>query len=211
MSLSHCLSSLMLGMLLVTTVSTYAAEPDSRLYEMRIYYAAEGKLDALQARFRDHTVKLFEKHGMENIGYWTPIDNPESKLIYILAYPDQAAREKSWKDFMADPAWIKAYKASETDGKLVDKVVSKFMTATDYSPVIKPSVGDGSVFELRTYTATPGNLDGLHARFRDHTLQLFTKHGITNVAYWSLAEGQPAADKMLIYIIAHKSPEAAKA
>src|SRR2546423_4651207 len=91
------------------------ANRDARVYEMRIYYAAPGKLDALHARFRDHTLKLFEKHGMTNIGYWVPIDNSENKLIYVLAFPDRDAREKSFKEFGADPDWQKAYKESEKD------------------------------------------------------------------------------------------------
>src|SRR5258706_14911392 len=80
---------------------------DSRVYEMRTYYAAADKLDALHARFRDHTVKLFEKHGIVNVGYWVPIENTENKLIYILSYPIRDARESSWKGFMADPDWQK--------------------------------------------------------------------------------------------------------
>ena len=104
---------------------------------MRTYTAAEGKLEALHARFRDHTNKLFQKHGMTLIGYWTPADGPTSKntLIYILAYPDKDAREKAWKDFQADPEWVKAKNDSEKDGKLVDGVVSVFMNPTDYSPI----------------------------------------------------------------------------
>lgn len=198
---------------LLIAIGTYAvaAEPENRLYEMRIYYAAEGKLDRLHARFRDHTVKLFEKHGITNVGYWTPLDNPDRALIYILAYPDREAREQSWKNFMADPEWQQAHRASEVDGKLVSKAISKFMQTTDYSPEIKLG-GDGKrVFELRTYIATKGNLDALHGRFRDHTVKLFEKHGITNVAYWSLAPGQADADRTLIYILAHESQDAAKA
>ena len=128
---------------------TRAADPDSRVYEMRIYFAAEGKLDALHARFRDHTVKLFEKHGIQNIGYWVPIDNPERQLIYFLAYPSREARETSWKAFMGDPDWQKAYKASEVGGKLVDKVESKFFKSTDYSPAIKADAKGDRVFRTR--------------------------------------------------------------
>jgi hypothetical protein len=108
-----------------------------RLFEMRTYTAAEGKLDALNARFRNHTNKLFEKHGMTLIGYWTPTDGEKAKntLIYILAYPDKEAREKSWKGFMADPDWNAARAASEKDGKLVTKVESVFLKPTDYSPI----------------------------------------------------------------------------
>jgi hypothetical protein len=109
----------------------------TRVFEMRTYTAAEGKLDALHARFRDHTNKLFTKHGIEMIGYWVPTDGPTSKntLIYILAYPSRDAREKAWKDFQADPDWQKAKAESEKDGKLVLKVDSVFMAPTDYSPI----------------------------------------------------------------------------
>src|SRR5262249_53339108 len=136
----------------------------------------------------------------------------ENKLIYILAYPSREAREKAWKEFFADPDWQAAAKASEVNGKLVNKVESKFLEATDYSPVIKPNVSsEPRVFELRTYTATPGNLENLNARFRDHTLSLFKKHGMTNVGYWNLMKDQTGADNTLIYILAHKTQEAAKA
>ncbi|HKB37888.1 MAG TPA: family 16 glycoside hydrolase, partial [Gemmataceae bacterium] len=183
---------------------------DTRLYEMRVYYAAAGKLDALNARFRDHTLKLFEKHGMTNVGYFVPIgDNKEDKLVYFLAYPSKEAREKAWKAFTADPAWKQVQAESERDGKLVAGVEQRFLTVTDYSPELKMAKGD-RVFELRTYTATKGNLGALDARFRDHTLKLFEKHGMTNVVYWHLAPDQEGADTTLVYLLAHESPEAAK-
>ena len=187
------------------------AEKETRIFEMRTYYAAPGKLDALQARFRDHTTKLFEKHGMTNIGYWTPIDNQESMLIYILAYPNMEAREKSWKAFQADPEWQKSKQASEVSGSLVAKSEAAFLTAADYSPQIKTGASGERVFELRTYTTPPNRLANLHARFRDHTVKLFEKHGMTNIGYWELAPNQKGSDVTLIYILAHKSPDAAKA
>src|SRR6187402_2635832 len=159
--------------MMTTTMS--AGEQDTRCFEMRVYYAAEGKLDELNKRYRDHTCKLFEKHGMQNIGYWMPLDNPERKLVYLLAYPSREARETSWKAFMGDPDWQKAWKASEVNGKLVAKAESRFLTATDYSPAIKPQAGNPErAFELRTYTASPGNLAALDSRFRDHTIKLFS-------------------------------------
>ncbi|MEQ1859184.1 MAG: NIPSNAP family protein [Chthoniobacteraceae bacterium] len=205
--------------LAMLTATTFAANTDTRVFEMRTYFAAPGKLDALNARFRDHTCKLFEKHGITNIGYWMPIENPELKLIYVLAYPDRAARDASWKAFMADPDWQAAYKASEVDGKLVAKVEQIFFTALDFSPEIKPGIStDGRVFEMRTYTTPPGRLENLHARFRDHTVKLFAKHGMTNLFYWKLLPDQPknanllgTPDTTLIYLLAHQSPDAAKA
>jgi hypothetical protein len=190
----------------------FAVEKDTRCFEMRTYYAAPGKLDELHTRFREHTCKLFEKHGIVNIGYWVPQENSEQKLIYILAYPSREAREKSWKEFMADPEWKAVYKASEAKGKLVTKVVTLFLQATDYSPEIKPYVvNEPRVFELRTYTASPGNLDALHVRFRDHTVALFSRHGMTQLGYWTPMPDQKDADNTLVYILAHKNKEAAEA
>ena len=105
-----------------------------RFFEMRTYYAAEGKMDALHARFRDHTNKLFQKHGMDLVGYWQPVDKKDV-LVYILAYPSREAREKSWKAFEADPDWQAAKKKSEETGRLVAKAESVYMTPTDYSPI----------------------------------------------------------------------------
>jgi hypothetical protein len=208
------LSLLTFGLLASTAV---AAEPDSRLFEMRVYYAAEGKLDALNARFRDHTLKLFAKHGMTSLGYFVPTKNPENKLIYFLAYPSREARDASWKAFQADPDWKAAQKASEANGRLLTKGESAFLTATDYSALAQSKTYGQGVFELRTYTTEAGRLPDLNARFRDHTLKLFEKHGMTNVCYWNLAADQKGAksalvaSNTLIYLLTHKSEEAAKA
>ena len=114
---------------------TARAEEKNRVFEIRTYYANEGKLDALLARFRDHTVALFKKHGMTNIGYWVPSDNKENKLVYMLAFPSREARNKAFKAFLADPAWQKAYKESTKDGRLVKKIVNDFLTGTDFSKI----------------------------------------------------------------------------
>jgi hypothetical protein len=206
--------TLLLAFLFVVPAVVRAADTeakDPRVYEIRTYYAASGKLDALHTRFREHTCKLFEKHGMTNIGYWTPIDNPDRKLIYVLAYPSREGREKSWKAFLADPDWQRAQKDSEIDGKLVDKVELAFLNATDFSPQIKPSDKGDRIFELRVYTASKGNLGALEARFRDHTMKLFEKHSMTNIGYWTPMKDQKGADDTLIYILAHRSVDAAKA
>lgn len=111
-----------------------AAKP---VYELRTYYTLPGRLPALQARFRNHTLKLFEKHGMKNIGYWTPLDAPKSEntLIYVISHASRDAAKQSWDSFRADPEWKKVAAASEADGKIVEKVESVFMEATDYSPI----------------------------------------------------------------------------
>lgn len=111
---------------------------DSRCFEMRTYYAAPGKLEALNARFRDHTCALFKKHGMENIGYWIPADKDkgaENTLVYIIAHKSREEAKKSWAAFIADPEWKKVQQESEANGKLVEKIESVFLSATDYSPI----------------------------------------------------------------------------
>ena len=115
-------------------------DKDMRLYEMRTYFAKPDKLEALHARFRDHTCKLFEKHGMTNIGYWTPIKGQKgagNTLVYMLAHKSVDAAKASFDAFRKDPDWIAARKASEEQagGSLTvkDGVKSTFMKATDYS------------------------------------------------------------------------------
>ena len=111
---------------------------DSRCFELRTYHAAPGKLEALNARFRDHTCALFQKHGMEVVGFWIPADADKgatNTLVYLLAHKSRDAAKKSWAAFSADPDWKKARADSEVNGKLTEKVESVFLSATDYSPV----------------------------------------------------------------------------
>ena len=94
-------------------------------------------MEALHKRFKDHTCKLFEKHGMTLVGFWSPTDTKEAeqKMVYILAFPSREAADKAWQEFQDDPVWKDAKAASEKDGKLVDKVERVFLKATDYSPM----------------------------------------------------------------------------
>jgi len=116
--------------MLIGTMTMAHAE----VYELRTYTTAPGRLEALNARFRNHTRRLFEKHGMKNIGYWVPLDERKSNtLIYILSHRSQQAAGASWDAFRKDPEWQKVRKESEADGKIVDKVESVFLEAVDYS------------------------------------------------------------------------------
>ena len=114
-----------------------AQAQNKRVFELRTYHTLPGRLPALQARFRDNTMRIFERHGMANIGYWTPQDAPasENTLIYIIAHASRDAAKKSWDEFRNDPEWQRVAKASEADGKIVEKVDSVFMDSTDYSPM----------------------------------------------------------------------------
>jgi hypothetical protein len=192
---------------IIGLMSFKSTKPVGPYYEMRVYYCHPGKLENLLTRFRDHTTKLFEKHGMKNIGYWLPVDNKDNKLVYILSYPSKSSRDSSWKAFGTDPAWKAVQSASEVSGKIVAKVESTFMTETDFSPNDFTNSTEKRVFELRTYKASPYNLGLLLARFRNHTLGLFEKHGMKNLAYYT----ENGKDDMLIYLISHKSKEAAAA
>ena len=118
--------------------SDFVADGDT-VYELRVYHCFEGKLPDLLKRFREHTTKIFEKHSMKNIAYWTPMDEPQKSntLIYILAHSSREAAAANWKAFSADPQWQSVQKASEANGKIVEKVDSTFMTLTDFSPPLR--------------------------------------------------------------------------
>jgi hypothetical protein len=139
--------SALFACLALTTIATPALaqnaplDPKTAVYELRIYTPAPGKLAALNARFRHHTLKLFEKHGMRNVAYWNEqptSEAPEGRVVYVLAYPSREARDADWKAFGADPEWRAVVASSEAGGKLVAKVDSVFMTMTDYSPRLAP-------------------------------------------------------------------------
>ena len=117
--------------------NTTASAAGQRVFEIRTYTAEPGKLDALHARFRDHTLAIFKKHNMTSVAYFAPTDEPLSKntLTYILSFPSRDAATQAWADFRNDPEWQKVSKESEANGKLVTKVNSVFAEATDYSPL----------------------------------------------------------------------------
>ena len=193
-----------------------ARAEDDRVFELRIYRTNEGKLDDLLARFRDHTCALFEKHGIENIGYWLPVheeDGAGNTLIYVIAHKSRDAAKASWKGFIGDPEWHAARDASEANGKILsEKPESIFMKATDYSPPVKTGVESPErMFLLRTYDAAEGKLPALHARFRDHTVGLFSKHGMSHVGYWEPTDEDKGAGSKLVYILAVPSEEAGQA
>ena len=121
------------------TAAAPAASPAAanRVFELRTYTSPAGKLPDLHTRFREHTMQLFERHGMTNVGYWTPRDSARSQstLVYLLAYPSRAARDTSWAAFSRDPEWKQVSTASEANGKIVAKVESVFLDPTDFSPM----------------------------------------------------------------------------
>jgi len=123
-----------LGMLLLLSAPMSVSADEGLLYELRTYTTHEGKLDNLHSRFRDHTMVLFEKHGIKNVGYWIPSDKPNT-LIYLIAHKSADAAKASWGGFVSDPQWQEVYKNSRADGPIVTNIENVFMSATDYSLV----------------------------------------------------------------------------
>jgi NIPSNAP len=195
---------------MLVTASACADEP---VYELRVYTCNEGKLPALHERFHEYTMILFARHGMENIAYWTPTDEPrrDNTLIYILRHKSREAAAASWEAFRNDPEWKQVARASqEKHGKILSiPPESTYMKAADYSPEIGPVKPD-SLYELRTYTAAEGTLERLHDRFRTHTDRLFQKHGMKPYGYW-LPLDQPRSANTMIYVIEHPDRELARA
>jgi hypothetical protein len=202
--------------LMISTSSPIAAAADGPVYELRTYTAAPGRLNDVLARFRDHTIGIFNRHGMVSIGYWVPQDPKDGageKLIYLLRHPSREAAVRNWAAFRADPEWHSVSKASEAHGKIVIHTESVFLAPTDYSPAVVPGSGPGGprVFELRIYTTPEGKLSELDSRFRWPERTYFVRHGMAEVGYFHPLDGADGAGNTLVYMLAHASREAAVA
>lgn len=136
-----------------------AAEPaEGRLFELREYHAAPGKLDALHARFRDHTLRLHERHGITNVAFFTVADPADERLYVLLAYPDAAARRRSWESFVADPEWQRVRRAADADGRLVERIREYPLVPTADSPrVASQLAAAGRVFDFHANPVPPGH------------------------------------------------------
>lgn len=194
-----------------------AGQAADKLYELRIYTANPGKLDDLNARFRDHTLDLFAKHGIENLYYWTVLEgaesdeNPDNMLLYVVAHKDKATADAAWSAFLSDPEWQRVARESEKDGRLLaGPPVSIYMEATDFSPPDEPVNRDSGaparLFELRKYNTGEEGLPGTIDRFQAFEAELFRTHGMETVSFWT------ALDKSsFIYLLAHEDRESARA
>lgn len=185
--------------------------PKPSCYELRTYWTHPGKRDALHTRFRTHTLGIFKRCRMEVVGFWVPTpETPDGQdtLVYLLRFPDRAARDRAWQAFGKDPEWPVAVRESEANGPLVARSESVVLDPTDFSPEMRRRRGAPRLFELRTYTASPGNRERLVDRFRRHTLALFQKHGIENGVYGVPQPDQSGATDKLIYFVMHKDADA---
>jgi hypothetical protein len=202
--------------LAITSSAALAQNAPGKLHELRIYVANPGKLPALHARFRDHTLKLFAKHGIENLYYWTISegaegDDPANTLVYLVAHKNQAAADASWKAFLADPEWQAVSRASEADGPLLARPpASIYMNTVDVG-VALPGIGKapaatGRLFEYRQYNVGVDGLPETVERMRFGEASIFAKHGMQPIEFWTAADSSA-----FIYLLAHKDREAAKA
>jgi len=214
---------LFLAVTLVSLVAApvFAAEPeipakpdgaDSIQYELQRITAKPGKLDQIHTWLRDHQDDVLAKHGATNIAYLVPAgDNPDGKLVCVYRYLSLEDRVKCRQACRADPSW----KLMDPEGKaaesLIEKVESVAFRPLSYSPKFAPTKSpEPRVFELRTYTCpSPEKLFYLHERFQDHTMKLFAKHGMENLIYWSPMD-MDDSDRKLVYLLGHRSVEAAK-
>ncbi len=213
------------------SASLFAADPDPaqtpnpparfvpalkiRLYEIRTIQANPGKLDALHSRLRDHQIPLLEQHGIFTQGVFVPAgENPEQRVYLFVAAEGLGAMQDGWRSFREDPKWLEAVAKSEEDagGKLAVQDDCQRLVKTYWSPVFTPTKSaEPRVFELRTYTCPdPQKQIALQRRFREHTMKLFEKHGMQNIVYWNLDSDEPEFRQKLIYLLAHKSQDAAK-
>ena len=169
------------------------------LYESRVYTAVPGKLPALNDRFSNHTIGYFNQYDIGMMGFWTDEIGASNQLTYVLTFDDMADREKKWSAFQADQTRLQVFAETEVNGPLVAKVYNSFMQVTPYSP--EPQLSS-NVQELRVYDAMPGKLPALHNRFSNHTMRLFERHGIENVAYWTEVVG---TSNRLVYMLGYPS------
>jgi len=201
------------ALVLATPLTSSAADPGP-VYELRTYTAAPGRLDDVLARFRDHTIGIFNRHGMVSVGYWVPQDAKDGagqKLVYLLEHPSREAAARNWAAFRADPEWQAVSKASEAHGKIVVHTESVFLAPADFSPALAAAPGPGAprVFELRIYTTPEGKLPELDARFRSPERSYFVRHGMMEVGYFHPLDADRGAGHTLVYMLAHASRAAA--
>lgn len=232
------LSRFTLMLLAVSSLAMHAwsQESSTKLFELRSYSSEPGRQADVLKLIEGGGMTFMKKHQLELIAAWVPVDSKDERVFTLLSHRDKAACDSAWTAFQNDPGWKEVIQKSLVDGKKPVKSIERvLLTANDYSPNLNQKPAGDRVFELRTYIASNGNLANLNARFRNHTLQLFQKHGMTNIIYWSALDGEaltcgkllealspvgkadakidanaPAAGNSLIYFLSHASEEAAK-
>jgi hypothetical protein len=235
MNWSHIFTGLVVCMLIQsTTTPTVFASDDSPVYQMRVYQPQAGQ-QAAALQLITEGIPLCEKHGIKVPAVMVPVEATDERIFLLFSHLSKATAEVNWEAFHKDQDWVAATSKANTNGPIVTLLGNYYLTGNDYMPELGPSSSKPRIFELRTYIASTNHLSNLNSRFRDHTVKLFKKHGMTNMLYTSLATGEsatcgpmlkalaavgqdsaeidatePAQDKTLIYLLAHDSVDAAK-
>ena len=215
---------------------TAQSQSTSTLYELRTYVSEVGRQTDVLKLIKESGLPMMAKHKLTLVGAWTNVDPKDERVFTLLSHKDKASAEAAQATVQNDPEWKEMLQKSMVDGKRpVASLERIFLSSNDYSPSLNIKDVGNRVFELRTYVATKGNLPALNARFKNHTVALFEKHGMTNILYCSVLDGEkltatklleavspsgkataaidadlPAVGNSLVYFIAHASPEAAK-
>lgn len=225
----------LIAFLLMFVVSHFA-QGQVPLYELRVYQPTEGKQKDLLTFMGQSGIQLAKSNGIEIVAAFTPIAAEDDRIVTLVRHKDRATCEGSYERMMADPATRDAFQKAFPSGPPVRSLTRLFLKTTDYSPAFQLDSEGDRVFELRSYIASTGNLEGLNARFRNHTMTLFAKHGMTNIVYWNVEDGGsmkapelleavsprnqskaeisddlPAQGNTLVYFLTHASQDAAKA
>ncbi len=174
---------------------------------MTNYVALPGQLEKMIQHFQAKSHDLLEDSGVENIGYWVPVDNPHREVIHFRSFTDLDAKDLA--DQVSQPK-IESAEGKRFSSEILDKSFHYLLSPLDFSKPFSEDRVRGSILEMRTYFASKGNLEALQARFRDHTLALFEKHGMTNLGYYEYAPEQEGGENVLLYFLAHKDIETAK-
>ena len=217
-------------------VLTAQSPSANTLYELRTYVSEIGRQAGVLKLISESGIPMMTKHKLTLVGAWTNVDPKDERVFTLLSHKDKASADAAQAAFQSDPEWNAAIQKSMVDGKKpVASLERIFLSTNDYSPALDIKDVGNRVFELRTYVATKGNLPALNARFKNHTVALFAKHGMTNIMYCSVLDGEkltatklleavspngksnaaidadlPAVGNSLVYFITHASPEAAK-
>ena len=217
-------------------VLTAQSPSANTLYELRTYVSEIGRQADVLKLISESGIPMMTKHKLTLVGAWTNVDPKDERVFTLLSHKDKASADAAQAAFQSDPEWNAAIQKSMVDGKKpVASLERIFLSTNDYSPALDIKDVGNRVFELRTYVATKGNLPALNARFKNHTVALFAKHGMTNIMYCSVLDGEkltatklleavspngksnaaidadlPAVGNSLVYFITHASPEAAK-
>lgn len=217
-------------------VSSYRVDAQSPLYELRVYQPSEGKQKDLLVFIETQGMRLSKAHGLDIVAAFVPLSSDDERIVTLVRHKDRATCDRNYEKMMADPQTRAAFQEAFPAGPPVQSLARVFLKTTDYSPDLTIESPGNRVFELRSYIASSGNLEPLNARFRNHTMKLFSKHSMNNVIYWNIdddgtmkavellaavspknqsaaeiSKELPSQGNALVYFLTHASQDAAKA